>query len=581
MKFSMKLVLSFSEVFPNENPKQLHEYLLGIDRKTLMKIGSFFLGFNHRGSQYSDPIAFMQMFFSPQNSEIMQIASQNIMAYLEQNGHTLENAEIPYVVSSLKFFEFAFNTDGTAGGHNKSEQQIEIDIFKAYLLLNEQLTKVRDATIHQIDNLLPLHKKATAILLFLQLHNFDLTNYDIDKLFVTQFLRALMFFDFLHKREDCKTLLQEFYKYFDVEDYKEYLKRILPLTSSIIKKDKEAHTDIVLDGSAAEKDIEFLNKLAIDNVGVLEDFDFKNIRATPIYRVSERTFRIISPLFAMELVYNGLYWKFKEINDKLTKQQKPKDLYGLKTFEFSEKFVLNTVLKEIFGERFVQKTGEELDPHFDGAPDYYVRNNNKIILFESKDIMLNAQIKESMDFLEIQHALSEKLYKKEDGTGKAVMQLISNVRKTLTLKLGFDTDYSAEDVIISPVLVLHYRMFNTVGLNKFINFWFQEELQILKNEGLNVSNVRPLVIIDIDTLIFNKDVFADRIIELENCLTDYQTDYVGYNGLGRLFTSQHYQNQALQNSFLPFAAYLDDKVDKMGLRKAPRDIENKGFKIFD
>lgn len=580
MKFSMKLVLSFAEVFPGETPKQLHEYLQGIDRKTLMKIGSFFLGFNHRGSQYSDPIAFMQMFFSDANFEIFQTASKNIETYLGQTGHTIENVEIPYAVSSLKFFEFAFNI-AEAVDYKKSEEEAQIDIFKAYLLINQQLTKVRDSTIHQIDDLLPLHKKATGILLFLQLHNFDLTNYDIDKLFSTQFLRALMFFDFLHQREDCKILLEEFYKHFGVEDYKEYLKRILPLTTSIVKKDKEAHTDIVLDELADEKDIEFLNKLSIDNVEALKDFDFKNIRATPIYRVSERTFRIISPLFAMELIYNGLYWKFKEINDKLTKQQKPKDLYGLKTFEFSEKFVLNTVLKEIFGDRYVQKTGDELDRHYVGAPDYYARKNNQIILFESKDIMLNAQIKESMDFLEIQQALSEKLYKKEDGTAKAVMQLINNVRKALTSKLGFDTDYKVNEVIITPVLVLHYRMFNTPGLNKFINFWFQEELEVLKNEGLKVSNVRPLVIVDIDTLIFNKDVFADRILNLEDCLTDYQTDYVGYNGQGRTFTSQQSQEQALFNSFLPFGAYLDDKIDKMGLRKAPRDIENNGFKIFD
>ncbi|MEN2412151.1 hypothetical protein [Flavobacterium mesophilum] len=580
MKFSMKLILSFSDVFPEEKPKLLSEYLEGIDRKTLMKIGSFFLGFNHRESQYADPITFMQMFFSDRNIEIFQKASQNIDSFLAEKGETLKNAEIPYVVSSLKFFETAFNSDGEIA-LSKSEEEIERDVFKAYLLLNEQLTKVRDKAIDQIDSLLPPHKKATGLLLFLQLHNFDLTNYDLDKLFTTQFLRALMFFDFLHTREDCKMLLEKFYKYFDVEDYKEYLKRILPLTTSVIKKDKEAHTDIVLDDSADNNDVEFLNKLTIDNIELLEDFDFKNIRSTPLYRVSGRTFRMISPLFAMELVYNGLYWKFKEINDKLPKAARPKDLYGLKTFEFSEKYVLNTILKEIFGERYIQKTGDELDKNYDGAPDYYVRNGNLMLLFESKDIMLNSKVKESMDFLEIQQAISEKLYKKEDGTPKAVVQLIKNIRKALTMQLGFEKDYSPEKLIIHPVITLHYRMFNTVGLNKFINFWFQEELQILKNEGLKISNVKPLVMIDIDTLIFNKDVFADRIIEFEDCLADYQTDYVGYNGQGRIFTTQQSYNQALQNSFLPFSAYLDDKIDKMGYRKIPRDIENRGFKIFE
>jgi hypothetical protein len=580
MKFSMQLVLSFSAVFPDETPKEVHEYLEGIERETLMKVGSFFLGFKNHNSQYSDPIDFMKMFFSKKNAEIFERASGNIKIFLDANGYTTEIAKIPYVVSSLKFFEFAFNHD-IIDNQNKTEEQIEIDIFKAYLLLNERLTTERNIIIDEIHKYLPVHKKPAGILLFLQLHNYDLTNYDLDKLFTTQFLRALMFFDFLSQREDCILLLKEFYNYFGVEDYKDYLKRILPLTISVAKGTKEAHTDIILDNDATQNDVEFLNKLIIDNIEVLEDFDFKNIRANPLYKVSDRNYRLINPPFAMEMVYNGLYWKFKEIYDKMPKNQRPKDLYGLKTFEFSEKFVLNRLLNEYFGNRFIQKTGDELDGTYDGAPDYYVRNLNNILLFESKDIMINAQVKASLDFLEIQEALAEKLYKKADGTPKAVLQLINSIIKILTSTQGFDDDYSVDKVIINPILILHYRMFNTAGLNKFVNFWFQEELHILKEKGLNISNVKPLVIIDIDTLIFNKDIFVDRILELEACLYEYQTDYVGYNGQGRFFTTQDYQTQALKNSFIPFGNYLDDKIDKMGLRKTPREITEKGYKIFD
>lgn len=283
MKFSMKLVIPFSAIFPNEKPLGVEEYLDGISREMLMKIGSFFLGFDHSNSQYSNPYKFLGLLLS-KNAVMYDAAAKNLQAYLHDTGHTVEEAEIPYVITSLKFFEYAFDKS-RENEQVKSEQQMELDILKAYLLINELSTKERDEASGTIKDCLPPNKRPAGILLMLQLHNFDLTNYDFDKLFSTQFLRALMFFEFLEQRDDCKILLGEFYNYFGVADYKEYLKRILPLTASVVKRTKEAHTDIILEEATRADDIEFLDKLAVDDEGVLEGFDFKNIRAKPIYKI--------------------------------------------------------------------------------------------------------------------------------------------------------------------------------------------------------------------------------------------------------------------------------------------------------
>ena len=579
MSLMTQLVLPFSAIFPDEPPKQIDEYLQGISRETLMNLGCFFLGFKNQNSQYSDPVDFMKMFFSSNNAELFEKAKENIKNYRIQNGNITEKPVIPYPLSSLKIFEYAFNLGESA--QTKNQQQSEIDIFKAYLVLNQDLLSNRSLLIDQVEKYFQGNKKFAANFLFYQFNSFDLTNYHVDKLFSTQFLRALMFFDFLSQREDCALLLSEFYRYYGVEDHKDYLKRILPLAFGVIKGDKEAHTDIVLNRETTPDDTDFLDRLAIDNLEILDDFDFKSIRANPIYKVLEGTYRIISPLFAIELIYNGLYWKFREVYDQMPKGKRPKNLLNLKTYEFSEKFVLNKILSQYFTNCHIHKTGEELDGKYDGAPDYYVRHSNSIILFESKDIMINAEVKESADLLQIQGALAEKLYKNADGKPKAVMQLIKSITKILTGKQAFDNDYSPDNVIISPVIVVHYSMFNIGGLNKFINFWFQEELLNLKEKGLKVSNVKPLVIIDIDTLIFNKDVFADGILNLAECLFEYQSDYVGFDGSGRFFTSHDYHKKAYRQSFLPFAHYLDSKIDSMGLRKTPREIKENGFKIFD
>lgn len=533
----------------------------------------------YSGSKYANPYDFMAMFFSEGNKPIFQNSILNLERFLSNTNLKHSDVEIPYVISSLLFFESAFEVDNIQ--NTKSREDVEISILKAYLLLNEDSTSKYNGSFNELGLKLPKHKLPAYLLLAQQLHNSDITNYSLDKLFSTQFIRALLFFEFLTQRDDCKLLLEEFYKYFGVDDYKDYLKRILPLSTNVIMRDKESYTDIVFDDSSTEKDSEFLDKLTINNIEVIEDFDFKNIRSKPLYKVSNGIYRFISPLFAMESIYNGLYWKLKEINDKLPKLDKPKDLYGLKTYEFSEKFVLNSILNECFNGRYFTKTGHELDGKYDGAPDYYVRTNKSITVFESKDIMLNAEIKQSVSFDEIEKTLVEKLYKKADGKPKAVMQLINNIIKILSGELGFDSEYKLDELKINPVLILHHRMFNVGGLNKILNFWFQEELILLKNKGFDISKVRPLIIIDIDTLIFNKDTFVDQKIELEDCLSEYQENYLEYSTFGKTFSSEQEALQATKNSYLPFASYLDAKVDEMGLRKIPRDIKEKGYKIFD
>ncbi|MNQ26877.1 hypothetical protein D3C85_401230 [compost metagenome] len=580
MKVSMQKILAFSVVFPDEPPKKIEDYLEGIEREELMKMGAFFLGFKNYNSKYSNPEDFMKMMFSEKNNVFFQKAYKKIEEYIDTSSFTTETLQIPYVVSSLKLFEFGFNQKAM-NSEIKSEEQIQIDVFKAYLLFNEQLTDKRENLLDAVQMSLPPHKRASGTLIYLQLHVYDLTNYDLNKLFATQYLRALRFFDFLSQREDCIPLLNNFYAYFGVADYKDYLKRILPLSYGFIKSDKEAHTDIVLDVNATQNDIDFLNNLIIDHIDLIEGFDFKDLRGTPIYKIADGHYRLIYPPFAIEMLYSGLYWKLKEFYDKLPKNQKPKDLYGLKTLDFSEKFVLNGILKDYLADRYFQKTGDELDGTYAGAPDYYARNSNSILLFESKDIMISAKTKESLNFAEIQDELAEKLYRRKDGKAKAVMQLINSIVRILTLSQGFDKEYDPDKIIINPILVLHYRMFNTPGLNKFINYWFLEELFLLKKKGLNISNVKPLVIIDVDTLIFNRDVFADGILDLETCLFEYQNDYVGYDGKGRSFISKEYETQALHNSILPFSYYLEAKIDKMGLRKVPRELEEKLRQIFN
>ncbi|WP_408043670.1 hypothetical protein [Tenacibaculum litopenaei] len=578
----MKIAVPFSAAYPDEEPKSLNEYLEGISKQKLLKIGAFFLGFKNRSSAYSHPHSFLNMFFSEQNIDEAKRIATNLEQFVAQDSTSLETYEIPYVVSSLSFFEFVFDNIEDDVEDSLSNEEMEKNILKAYLLLNENNTKEKGEIASESTKDFHITRKPASILLSLQLHNNDLTNYYYDKLFSTQLIRAMLFFEFLESQEVSQHLLENFYNKYEVKDYKEYLKRTISLAIIVINSDKEAHTDITIDNPEERKeDIEFLEKFIVANDEVLEDTDYRKIRSTPIYKIEEGKYRIISPMFVIEMIYNGLYWKFRPINDQLPKGQKIKNFYDFKTYDFSEKYVLHRILKEYFGNRYFQKNGEELDAMCSGAPDYYVRNGKRIFLFESKDIMLSAEVKQSSDYSIIEKELVKKLYKKEDDTPKAVIQIIRNVERILKGELEFDSRLKPNRVIVHPILVLHYRMFNVGGLNKVINFWFQDELQKLNESGLDTSRIKPLTIIDVDTLIFNKDVFSSRKLSLEECLSEYQDDYINFTVKGRKYNNEEEAIQANKNSYIPFSSYLDEKIDKLNLRSIPIELKEKGYGIFD
>ena len=209
----------------------------------------------------------------------------------------------------------------------------------------------------------------------------------------------------------------------------------------------------------------------------------------------------------------------------------------------------------------IKLSGKEIRENFkqNGEPDYYVRKGNRIFIFESKDIMLNAEIKSSFDYDRIEAALRD-ILEESNGKPKAVKQIVSQIRNILTMKNTFDDKYSPDIVSIYPVLVILDRVFNTPGLNKIVNDWFQSHLSVLKNEGLSVSNVKQLIIIDIDSLIYHLDLFHKRGIELGNIIDKY-LKYI--NKLGNVkIVNQAHLTKLYGESFDPFSVFISNFVKR-------------------
>ncbi|MFD2586085.1 hypothetical protein ACFSQJ_04040 [Croceitalea marina] len=574
-----KLGVTFEACFPGEDRKSLNEYLSAISRDTLLKTGSHFLGFNTEKSRYSDVISFMNMFFSKGNQNFANNAYQNLLNYVAQAEYAIADYEIPYVGSSLLFFEYVFDNVSEDIETEKTNEEMEQDIFKAYLNLNQIAFTDRGIAQKEADEKSGIQFTPAQVLLMLQFHNYDLTNYRTDKVFTCQFLRAISYFEFLSGIEQCAPLLNAFYKYYGVENYNEYLRRLLGITHSVLMKDKETHTEIHLEDPSHE---DFIDKHILSPDDIASELDFVTLRSKPLYKIEDLRYRIISPLFVIEMIYNGLYFRLKLINDKLPDDQKVKGLYGLKTYEYSEQYALDTILKEIFGNRYVQKSGKELDQVMNSAPDYYVRNGKRSMLFESKDILISKESKTSPDYKVLNDELRLKLFENEKSKPKAVRQLVANIEILLKGEAAYDPIFPTKRGIIRPVLVVHYRMFNTAGMNSIVNSWFKDELTKLEKSGLDVSRVQDIVIIDIDTLMFNKEALQSKKIQLWDVLMEYQEDYLRFE-LSKAKPKPRSEEEGiamLKSSYKPFSFFLDNKVEKFKLTRTPRELLEKAAPLF-
>lgn len=576
----LKLGINFEACFPGEERGTLQEYLTGINKRDLLKMGSFFLGFNTENSRYSDIKHFLEMYFSAENSEFAQTTYANIIDYIENAPYPLAAYEVPYVVSSLRLFEFVFDEVPDNQETTKTNKEIEQDTFKAYVLLNQITITDRDLLNAQVREENNLELTPAQALLQISFHNNDLINFRVDKLFDSQLKRALLYFEFLSLRDDCQALLDAFYAHYQVTDYKEYLKQLLGITYSVLMKDKESHTEIHLD---EQESIGFIDKHIANPEESIREVDFLKTRSNPLYKFEKDKYRIISPLFTIEMIYNGLFFRLKDINSQLSDEDKVSGFYNLKTYQFSEQYVLSELLKQIYGNKYIQKSGAELDRIMPGAPDYYMRNGKYVHVYESKDILISKESKQSFDYRDLENELKLKLYENEKGSAKAVRQLVETIRKILNGEATYDPGIPLAKVQIFPVLILHYRMFNAAGLNSVINKWFVEELQKLEGFGLDISRVHDLIIIDVETLMFNKDALIKRKVTLQNALLEYERDYLRFNitNARPRARSQQEANSLVEKSLNPFSFFLDNKVEKSGYKRSGNDLLEKVSVLFE
>lgn len=558
------LLCGFELIFGDEDKLPKEQYLHGVERGLLLKFASYLLGLDPSTSKLNDWRELIKMWFRPDNQQMAEFVWQRCEDLEQEYG----KISLLSIVASLKMFEFVFESEPQF--LEVDEVTSERNLFELYLIFMDEVTKHEEASKEYIAQ--KEGRERMAAMLLNQTYPYsDVQNYNLRDIFVCQIIKSHYLVEFLQSNTDTQPLFQSFRTLFGLGDNSEYFQHFSLIYKGHLEHPSEGWVEFnVPQNEHFAQNCQFLDAISLKDFDTDLDADFKELRGNPIYKTAEGRYSIISPLFTTEKIYKGMYFKLNELNKTLAAAHRIKNFRSFYTSHFSENVLLYRILEYIFsGRRYKQFSGSQMAEFDDGLSDYYIRNGKHLFLFENKDIFINADVKQSWNYVKLEAELKKKLYyeQKEDKIEwRGVYQLAQNVKRALLNQNDFDNDYKAKSLWIYPILVLHDSSFNALGFNYLIDSWLQIELSKIEADGVNISRVRPLTVLYMDTLILYADFLKLKKASLEDLLEAYAHHSI-FNEKKQYKNEQHLKS-AYADSFYPFSLFMN-RFTKNGYNSVP------------
>lgn len=527
--FNRQLLAKYSVVFGKKLEDNI-PLLTSITKPTWAKMVA---RLNHlaRTRHHYPPKDVFSEWFNRDNGELAnEIWDQFVLGYKEL-GASIPNIKIINIWSNLTLLDLVLSTNYDAPNEMESSK-LEGDILKLYLAINEDAADRSDKIFAQIPakdfpNIVDRFARIGVTLLY-PYH--DLNHFEPIELFFSNFIKSIYCLKWLEA--SYPELLQKFLAPYGVKDWKEYLRGVLPIAhlAAVPNNDTGLNYLDITDSEDKEKAKKILDHLSLNqDTEYMQKNDFLWSRANPLYRVGEVSYLILDSLLTVNRIYNSMFFELLRISEKEKELKLAKGkFFAIYTFEFIEQYLSYTILDDIYSKtHYLKLSGQKIAADFalDTEPDYYVRNGNKVFLFEIKGSFVTGPTKQSVNFQDIEHELKEKfLFDTSDNGNKAVKQLAERIKILFekSAKSAYDVNYNPKNIRIFPILIVSELMMTTPGMNHILNEWLLAEIESDETLKGSKNRIHQLTIIDIDTLIRFSREFRDDPSLLEKMLLEYE-----------------------------------------------------------
>ncbi|MVT10050.1 hypothetical protein [Chitinophaga tropicalis] len=356
----------------------------------------------------------------------------------------------------------------------------------------------------------------------------DLEKANVADLAFSQFAKSIKVLDFMENTPKYQVLHRKLLADFGCTTNVELVQAIGGIIINAIRI-KKGYTTITIEQNADfEANVALFEKLTIQTITGPNPYgdDFRGLRGTPIYKIAEGEYRSISDPFLVNVMYSGLMFYCSRLC-----RADPTLLNGNRDFppqirmDFSEKVLVADMCASLFDKAGdIRQDGGQLDAIFEhdgqAAPDYYTARGNGVFLFESKEVLMSGENKLSYDFTIIDGQL-----KRDGHIEKGTKQLAKNTLRVLQNRLPLPAGMNPYTVDVYPVLIVHSPLYSSQGMNFWANRWFDDRMQLIRdvpaNAGIDISRVKPLTIIEIDTLLLYEERFKSANFDLREEINRY------------------------------------------------------------
>jgi hypothetical protein len=513
MNITIEKILEFHDLFPEEKEIDISSVLKKYSKKYLV-LSSNVLSHNYGRAYIPDK---NNTFFSSHSEkhiedltnrfeQLTKLSGQKIFCYCT----TKTSLELMRIIFSIPINEY--KNDGDV-------EDFEYDLFRVILQINENLMSFKSSNKYDL-----------ATLSFL---NFFIMNgisgQDLREVFIRQVQYYCTLSDFIETRQDCAIAKEAFYQSVGITKMSDYAKTWLALIALDFEyqKKQEKGCPVIdlnrlqdVDGTLNISVLDFLSinlneHISYNNTEIKsrdDNVDYRIFRARPLIKISDKKYIIYCFPILVERLYNSLFFDLKDSF---------KDAFNFYNKNFVEKVLFQPQVLQCLNEKITSKIypsremllcGDKIIEE-DNQPDFYLRENDNLILFECKAIRINGELKDKSDIDELLSILKNKLYysienidksrgKKKNAERVGVTQLVQQMKMIDADTFKWDNKIP-DEVAYYPVIILEDPRFVVPGLSYIINSWYKQ----LIIQELPGQMCHPIVVMSIDMLMLYSHVF--------------------------------------------------------------------------
>lgn len=515
-EFFVNSILSYRDLFINDKLPNVRAILSVVSRETLLQ-WVFKLSSTYENCSLDKIFTF----FSDDNP-YKKIIKTRLRIFEKEKCHNCKYVLYTHT-TILELLRIIFSISPRVQQNNNIDPyKFEFELFKTILYINQKTSNciVSQKDKNNISKLLYIHS--------LSRHQIEQNSFHDQ--FVTQMYLSVMFF----KQIELDKRYQEIYNLFlervGIKDWREYVRTIFYISTFI----KINNNSQYIKNQMNLLNINVMNYLSIywkegpiaysatnefDRTG---NSDYRYFREKPFIKLTKDKYMISNVGFVVDKLFNGLYFDFVNIA-RSKKNDFAQKIRSFFTEGFIEKTVFATLLKSISNSlhytiSLSDTECKKIDNY--SPPDFYLRNqeNSVVILFECKDIKINAWVKEQRDMNLIEKHIKNKLLRKtfnitenkeekvDNPKGVGVGQLVDNMKRIRKQEFKWDRKVFS-GIKIYPVLVISDMMLITYGFSQIMNNWYRDLFP------KNIMENRPLIVMSLSCLIRYNNLFRNNGFE--------------------------------------------------------------------